>query len=266
MVLTFVQLTTLALLSLSVGAIPPPPDQVSANCLEPTYASDSLVCGDDELRELDHLLLERISTDRGTRSAEAGFESHEDWFRRSRLCAFEAAHSDCLLAAYCWRLALLAGANAEGIPACSVIPGEYVAAHSFSRSGFASNSAELRRLVGREVLVRGFVDHRNLHGDEGAREILGDWWGGYGPSEDFWGFGLKAESADPAGHSFTVLVPNDLLRDDLLRLFLVDARAGRPTTVYLRGRISTFNAPMNLVSKTGLRMKVDSSVNIHPIR
>lgn len=266
MVLTFVQLTTLALLSISMAATPPPPDQVSANCIAPTYASDLLVCEDDELRELDNLLLARVNTERGAPSMEAGFESHESWFRRSRRCAFEAAHRDCLHAAYCLRLALLAGADSESIPACGVTGSEYIAVRSFSRSGFARSGADLIRLTEHEVLVWGFVDHRNLYGDEGTREILGEWWGGRGPGEDFWSFGLKADPADPAGHSFTVSVPSDLLRDDLLRLFLMDARAGRPTTVYLRGRISTYDAPMNLASKTGLRMEVRASANIRPIR
>ena len=266
MILTFIQVPALTVLPILMGAMPPPPAQVSANCIAPTYASDQLVCKDDELRELDHRLFERLSTQSGLRSTAADLDSDEDWFRRSRRCAFEAEHRECLLAAYCLRLALLAGADTEAIAACSITAGDYVAAHSFSRSGFARSSFDLSRVAGHEVLVWGYVDHRNLFGDDRAREILGDWWGGHGPDDDVWSFGLKAGADDPAGHSFAVQVPNDLLRDDLLRLFLIDARAGRPTKVYLRGRISTFDAPLNSLRKIGLRMEVGSSGHIRPVR
>lgn len=266
MIIPLLQLTTLALLSISVGAVPPPPAQVTADCVSPTYASDQVVCADDGLRELDHLLLERIGTENGVRSTAADLDSDEDWFRRSRRCAFEAEHRECLLAAYCLRLALLADADTKAIPACEVAASDYLAAHSFSRSGFARSGVDLSGLLGHEVLIWGYADHRNLLGDDRAAEILGDWWSGHGVDKNAWSFGLKADADDPAGHSFTVQVPNDLLRDDLLRLFLIDARAGRPTKVYLRGRISTFDAPMNFGSKTGLRMEVDSSRNVHPLR
>jgi hypothetical protein len=36
-----------------VAAVPPPPEQVAANCDAPTYASDMLVCFDADLRVLD---------------------------------------------------------------------------------------------------------------------------------------------------------------------------------------------------------------------
>ena len=115
---------------------------------------------------------------------------------------------------------------------------------------------------GREVRLWGFVDHANMFGDESARRILKDWWGGEGPDAATWGFNLKAEPDDAPGHSFSVRIPNDQGRDDLLRAFLADASAGTPTKVYLKGRIFTFDAPANITTRTGLYMELKSSQDI----
>ena len=57
---------------------------------------------------------------------------------------------------------------------CSEQRGDYVAASSLSKDGFARNGAEARKLHGQEVKLWGFVDHGNLYGDEGAKA---DSWG-----------------------------------------------------------------------------------------
>lgn len=86
-------------------AVPPPPGQVSANCTNPTYASDVLVCEDEELLELDLAIAELIAT--RTEPLAPEIESDQDWFRRSRLCAVAEDHRACLLQAYRKRYALI---------------------------------------------------------------------------------------------------------------------------------------------------------------
>lgn len=253
----FVLVTSAPLLE----AVPPPPPQVRADCTEPSYASDQLVCADAELLELDRLLGSLIERG-GPVVSDAGDD--EDWFRRSRRCAFDTAHRECLMAAYCLRLAVLAPPEEEGPETLCAPEEDYLPASKFSRAGFARADVNLEPLLGREIRVQGFVDHLNIYGDEAAKAILGEWWAGAGPDEQTWRFGLKADESDPAGHAIYVEAPNDLLRNDLLSLFAADARAGRPTQVYLRGRLFTFDAPLNVAGRTGLRLEVASTRDLHP--
>jgi hypothetical protein len=145
---------------------------------------------------------------------------------------------------------------------CSEQIGDYTAASSISENGFARDEKQVRELEGQQVRIWGFVDQANMYGDAGAKEILGDWWSGDGPDATTWRFNLKAKEKDEAGQSFAVQIPNDEGRDDLLRLFLDGARAGIPTKVFVTGRIYTFDAPTNAVSRTGLYMELQSSGNI----
>ena len=140
--------------------------------------------------------------------------------------------------------------------------GNYTAASSISENGFARDEKHVRELEDQVVQIWGFVDRANMYGDEGAQEILGEWWGGEGPSATTWRFNLKAREDDEAGQSFAVHVPNDEGRDDLLRAFVADARAQEPTRVFVKGRIFTFDAPANAVSRTGLYMELQSSHDI----
>jgi len=94
-------------------AVPPPPVQVTANCDAPSYASDFLVCEDAGLRELDSLLARQIAQRNKTAAGSASHESDQDWFRLSRLCAFESDHRGCLLAAYCARITSIDRALAD---------------------------------------------------------------------------------------------------------------------------------------------------------
>ena len=122
---------------LAAAAVPPPPVQVTANCDAPTYASDFLVCKDVDLMQLDGLLARLIGQRNEGSSELVGRESDQDWFRRSRLCAFEADHRGCLRTAYCALIALLSGGYAP--PACDDQAGDYLAASSISSFGFAKN-------------------------------------------------------------------------------------------------------------------------------
>lgn len=145
---------------------------------------------------------------------------------------------------------------------CNRQIGDYQAASSVSKDGFARDAQRMRELQGQEIKLWGFVDHSNLYGDEGAKEILEDLWSGDGPDASTWRFNLKAGENDEAGHSFPVYVPYDQGRNDLLQLFLADARAQRPTRVFVTGRIFTNDAPTNFNSLIGLYMEVHSSDDI----
>jgi hypothetical protein len=145
---------------------------------------------------------------------------------------------------------------------CQEQRGDYIAASSISKGGLARNAKEIRKINGQEIKIWGFVDHGNIYGDEGVKAILQDWWSGVGPSAATWSFNLKAREDDQTGHSFRVRVPNDPLRDSLLRVFIADARAQRPTKVYVRGKIFTFDMPTNVATHTGLTMELESSKDI----
>ena len=120
----------------------------------------------------------------------------------------------------------------------------------------------MRKVHGQEIRVWGFVDHNNLYGDDHAKKILGEWWSGDGPNAASWRFNLKAKEDDEAGQSFQVRVPNDPWRDDLLRTFVADARAHRPTPVFVKGKLFTFAAPANVTFLTGLFIEARSSQDI----
>ena len=145
---------------------------------------------------------------------------------------------------------------------CSEQIGDYTAASSISENGFARDEKQVRELEGEEVRIWGFVDHANLYGDEGAEEILEDWWSGDGPDATTWRFNLKAREDDEAGQSFPVYVPNDEGRDDLLKAFAADARAQDPTKVFVLGKIFTFDAPTNGRRLMDLYMELQSSQDI----
>ncbi len=145
---------------------------------------------------------------------------------------------------------------------CSGQTGDYVAASSISRNGFARDAQAMRKMDGQEVKLWGFVDYGNLYGDESAKKTLGDWWSGEGPTATTWRFNLKAREDDQTGQSFAVHVPNDQGRDDLLRMFVAGAEAQKPTKVFLQGRIFTFDAPTNAAPLTRLRMELGSSDDI----
>ena len=148
------------------------------------------------------------------------------------------------------------------LAACQQQVGDYVAASSLSRNGFARDGAALREADGHVVKLWGYVDHGNLYGDAGAQAILGDWWSGEGLEASTWRFNLKANAGDAVGESFAVTVPNDEGRDALLRQFAADAQAGRPTKVFVTGRLATFDAPSSDRVRTGLTMDVQSSSDI----
>jgi hypothetical protein len=128
----------------------------------------------------------------------------------------------------------------------------YIAALSISENGFARDAKEIRKAQGQEIELWGFVDHRNLYGNAGAKRILGDCWSGDGPDAATWRFDLKARENDEAGHSFSVYVPNDAGRVSLLKVFLADAKAGRPTRVFVKGKLFRFDAPTNIATHSGL--------------
>ena len=85
---------------------PPPLEQLQAECVRPQYASDTLVCGDAELRAADAQVAALASTP-PARAADAIWEDQASWLRRRSLCAFNTDHRGCLIAAYADRRAVL---------------------------------------------------------------------------------------------------------------------------------------------------------------
>lgn len=141
-------------------------------------------------------------------------------------------------------------------------PQEVVPASAISVHGFAAHGFDVRADTGRALTLRGYVDHANLYGDAGAKAILGAWWSGDGPDPATWRFNLKAHAEDGAGRSFAVHVASDTGRDELLRTMAADARAGRPTPVVVRGTVTTFAAPLDMMTRRGLLMTVASSRDV----
>ena len=144
----------------------------------------------------------------------------------------------------------------------------YRPAAEVARNGFLIDRPAGAEAAPREVRLWGFVDHGNLYGNDDAKRLLGEWWGGDGPDARSWRFDLKGAAEDAVGQSFPVHVPNDAGRDDLLRRFVADARAKRPTKVFVTGTLVTFRAPTQAVELTGLYLQLRSSqdVRLDPAR
>lgn len=88
--------------------VPPPPEQIGADCARPVYASDQLVCSDPLLRALDALNVQRSAQiDAAALGNAVHIESPADWFRRRARCAFDNRHPACLVDAYRDRLLVL---------------------------------------------------------------------------------------------------------------------------------------------------------------
>ncbi len=90
-----------------LAAVPPPPDQTGANCAQPEYATDQLVCANADLLRLDRAMQHLLSVTPIADDAN-WIEPQFAWLRRRSLCAFEAAHFACALHAYTQRIAVLA--------------------------------------------------------------------------------------------------------------------------------------------------------------
>lgn len=84
--------------------VPPPVAQSVADCRSTSYASDQLVCANEELLRLDRQLAALLPFPEPI--AAAVIEPQGDWFRRSRMCAMRSDHFVCLRAAYRERIAI----------------------------------------------------------------------------------------------------------------------------------------------------------------
>jgi len=153
-------------------------------------------------------------------------------------------------------------AAAMALAGCGEPVGEHLPVSAIARGGFVSDERTTAEAHGRAVRLWGFVDPGNLYGDAAAKRVLGEWWSGEGPDPDHWRFDLKAQADDPVGRSFAVLVPNDAGREDLLERLVADARARRPTKIFVTGRLFTFPAPTQILDRTGLLLQLRSSQDI----
>ena len=129
--------------------------------------------------------------------------------------------------------------------------GGYVSASSFSKKGFAKSHKQAQELRGKILKVWGYVDGGNVFPKD---------WGTNQPGK--WRFDLKAKPSDDVGQSFSIHIPVDERHDELVALFEATDFADKPTRVFVTGKLSTFDAPMNFVRKTGLSMDVNSSKDI----
>ena len=129
--------------------------------------------------------------------------------------------------------------------------GGYVPASSFSKKGFAKNREEALAHRGKVLKVWGYVDGGNVFPKD---------WGTNQPGK--WRFKLKAKPSDEVGQSFSILIPVDDRHDELVALFEATDFSEKPSCVFVTGKLSTFDAPMNFVRKTGLSMDVNSSKDI----
>ena len=129
--------------------------------------------------------------------------------------------------------------------------GGYVPASSFSKKGFAKNRKEVLAHRGKVLKVWGYVDGGNVFPKD---------WGDNQPGK--WRFKLKAKPWDDVGQSFSIHIPVDDGHDELVALFEATDFADKPTRVFVTGKLSTFDAPMNFVRKTGLSMDLNSSEDV----
>ena len=54
----------------------------------------------------------------------------------------------------------------------------YIPVSSISEGGFARNETELQDIQSQEIKLWGYVDHRNMYGNQSAKQILQEWWSG----------------------------------------------------------------------------------------
>lgn len=92
-----------------VAPVPPPVEQVAANCEKPSYATDVLVCSNAELRALDARMRQAYLAVAQNLDAVKSpyFEAQPLWLRRRSMCAFQEQHTACVKAAYAERLSIL---------------------------------------------------------------------------------------------------------------------------------------------------------------
>jgi uncharacterized protein len=95
------------------ATVPPPIEQLGADCARPQYVSDTLVCADTALRALDADVA-RLSRTPPALAGDALWEPQAAWMRRRSLCAFRTDQRACLAAAYADRRAVLMAGAAPG--------------------------------------------------------------------------------------------------------------------------------------------------------
>lgn len=90
---------------LQAGAVPPPAEQFTADCENPVFATDQLVCADPSLRRMDAQLADGMTG--FVRSMSRWIEPQSAWYLRRSRCAFEAGHRSCAMSAYAERLVVI---------------------------------------------------------------------------------------------------------------------------------------------------------------
>lgn len=103
----FVVAVATILLQQAPSPVPPPTEQITANCARPTYATEHLICETPVLLEAEYHLAELLRRADGLYVPGTWFERQEDWFRRRAMCASREDHSTCVDIANSDRMAIL---------------------------------------------------------------------------------------------------------------------------------------------------------------
>ena len=133
-------------------------------------------------------------------------------------------------------------------PETTVIP-----ASSISRNGFARSRTRMKKLDGQVIRVCGYVDYSNFF-----PESLD----GRGVYTNVWRFNMKSAPDDAAGKSFGIRVKKDEARSTIQQRIRDNMLAGKPTKVYISGKVSTYDLSTNFRRLTGFHIDVSSSTGI----
>ncbi|MEX1315898.1 MAG: hypothetical protein AB1Z22_02080 [Synechococcaceae cyanobacterium] len=144
------------------------------------------------------------------------------------------------------------------VTGCDEQIGGYLPASSIStRTGFARNRKQALKMSGKEIKLWGYVDYSNVYADGAGDAVPTDWdqVHSHNLTPDMWRFDLMIRPDGEAGCGFAVYLRKHEDGKKLFAGFSTNERAGKPSRVYVKGKVFTFDAPTNLMGLTGLYME-----------
>lgn len=81
---------------MTAQAVPPPMEQMTADCDRPIYASDQFICADPDLARQERDLAVRWRAVEAAMPKSAWIEDQPAWFKRRAMCAFQTDQGACL--------------------------------------------------------------------------------------------------------------------------------------------------------------------------
>ncbi|QEA16050.1 hypothetical protein [Novosphingobium ginsenosidimutans] len=114
-------------------------EQMAANCQQPSYATDVLVCSNAELRALDARMRQAYLAVAPNLDAVKSpyFEAQPLWLRRRSMCAFQEQHAACVKSAYAERLSIL-----EAVAATRLATRQYSCNGPRGKPGLSATKAD----------------------------------------------------------------------------------------------------------------------------